>query len=163
MHDIREFQGEYRWLSNFWPAPVELDGVVYPCVENAYQAAKLAIEKRIEFPYASCAPGLAKRAGRGTQGEDWPRRKVGVMHFLLAQKFAFGTPLAERLLATGDAVLIEGNRWHDTFWGVCNGRGKNVLGRLLMARRDVLRGLVDPWPVVRTDAPVEPLSSLDLF
>ena len=45
---------------------------------------------------------------------------------------------------TGDAELIEGNTWHDNYWGVCscskcNGRGKNRLGKLLMKVREELR------------------------
>lgn len=43
--------------------------------------------------------------------------------------------LSEMLEATGDAELIEGNHWGDTFWGVCNGVGQNNLGKLLMAIR----------------------------
>lgn len=42
-------------------------------------------------------------------------------------------------MLTGDAELIEGNNWGDTFWGVCNGRGENMLGKLLMEIRDYLR------------------------
>ena len=37
---INEFQGDYRFLSNFHPAEVEMDGIKYPSVEHAYQAAK---------------------------------------------------------------------------------------------------------------------------
>jgi ribA/ribD-fused uncharacterized protein len=142
-HDeIDEFQGEYRWLSNFWVARVELDGVFYPTVENAYQAAKAPPGSR--EPFVSCTPTQAKKMGRVFEVEDWPARKVGVMRALLAEKFAHGTPMAERLLATGAARLVEGNAWGDVFWGVCKGRGENMLGRLLMARRDVLRGLPEP-------------------
>ncbi len=141
-NEITEFQGEHRWLSNFWPARVELDGVFYPTVENAYQAAKALPGSR--DPFASCTPTQAKQLGRRAVAEDWPSRKVGIMRSLLAEKFSRGTPMAERLLATGTARLVEGNAWGDVFWGVCEGRGENVLGRLLMARRDVLRGLPEP-------------------
>lgn len=37
---VNRFAGIYEFLSNFYPAPVTLDGVVYPTVENAFQAAK---------------------------------------------------------------------------------------------------------------------------
>ena len=44
------------------------------------------------------------------------------------------------LLDTGGAVLIEGNTWNDTFWGACNGKGLNHLGRILMTlRHDLLQ------------------------
>jgi predicted NAD-dependent protein-ADP-ribosyltransferase YbiA (DUF1768 family) len=34
---INSFKGVFRFLSNFEEAEVELDGVKYPSVENAYQ------------------------------------------------------------------------------------------------------------------------------
>lgn len=62
------------------------------------------------------------------------------MRALLMVKFAPATELAERLLATGDAQLVEGNTWGDTFWGVCDGVGENHLGRLHMWIRSMLGG-----------------------
>ena len=61
------------------------------------------------------------------------------MRSLLAQKFRLGSPLGLRLLATGDAELIEGNTWGDRYWGIVNGAGENRLGTLLMDRRAELR------------------------
>lgn len=42
MSQILRFHGRFRFLSNFWPASVVMDGEVYPTVEHAYQAAKIA-------------------------------------------------------------------------------------------------------------------------
>ena len=138
MSKITSFQGEHRWLSNFWPVNVFYEGRMYPSVENAYQAAKLHPSARGQF--VTCTPGQAKRAGRsGAIRADWESDKVRVMEQLLAQKFFAGSALADRLLATGDAEIVEGNTWGDTFWGVCRGKGENRLGKLLMARRDELR------------------------
>ena len=135
---IFEFQGEYRWLSNFWPAPVTFDGLHFPSVENAYQAAKTDKCNRSQFQ--TCTAGQAKRLGRTVEvREDWERVRVDVMRDLIAQKFAPGTALSEKLLGTGDQEIIEGNRWGDTFWGVCQGHGQNWLGRLLMEHRLRLR------------------------
>ena len=44
--------------------------------------------------------------------------------------------MASRLINTGDAILIEGNTWGDTYWGVCDGVGENRLGKLLMEVRE---------------------------
>ncbi len=57
------------------------------------------------------------------------------MDSFLREKFSPEMILSEMLEATGDAELIEGNHWGDTFWGVCNGVGQNNLGKLLMAIR----------------------------
>lgn len=135
--DILEFQGPYRFLSNFWLATVVLDSVRYPSVENAYQAAKFEPEERRAFE--ACSAVEAKRKGRGVSLRE--ERRVPLMRDLLGQKFAPGSALAAQLLCTGSARLIEGNTWQDTYWGVCNGRGQNLLGKLLMAQRAVLQKL----------------------
>jgi hypothetical protein len=137
MDPINKFQGRYRWLSNFWSCFVTLDGVEYPSVENAYMAAKtLDFEERKQFE--GVFPGEAKRLGRELELRDgWDAMKLDVMEKLLRQKFAHGTELAQRLIATHPAILIEGNDWGDEFWGVNNktGVGENHLGKLLMKIR----------------------------
>lgn len=70
---------------------------------------------------------------------DWEDIKVSIMSDLIAQKFTSNNRLGELLLNTGDAILIEGNHWNDTFWGVCNNVGKNMLGKLLMQRRKEIK------------------------
>lgn len=142
---IGEFQNECRFLSNFWPARVRLDGVEYPTVEHAYQAAKTLVLCERETIRAQETPGKAKRAGRRISlRPDWEQVKIGVMRDLLRQKFAPGTELAQKLLETGSEGIAEGNHWHDGFWGDCQcgrcPRGQNWLGRLLMGIRAELRG-----------------------
>ena len=61
------------------------------------------------------------------------------MAYVLHLKFRQHPELGNLLIATGDAELIEGNIWRDTYWGVCNGVGKNRLGELLMQLRNELR------------------------
>lgn len=133
---IREFQGEFRFLSNFWMTPIEFDGEVWPSAEHAYQAAKTvdrAWRTRIKF----CkTPGLAKRMGKSVPIRNgWEGRRLEVMLRIVRIKFLYDYTLARQLMATGDRELIEGNRWGDTFWGVCNGVGENHLGRILMQVR----------------------------
>lgn len=137
---ITEFRGQYRWLSNFWPATVTWWKHVYPTVEHAYQAAKTVNEedrRRIaEAPTAAAAKQIGKTV---TQRPDWEEVKVAVMAQLLVQKFAAGGQLAQKLLDTGDQEIVEGNNWGDTFWGVCRGKGQNNLGKLLMKIREDLK------------------------
>jgi ribA/ribD-fused uncharacterized protein len=135
---IDSFKGEYRWLSNFYLAEVVLDGFVYPSSEHAYQAAKtLNLEERRAI--LSMSVSEAKKAGRKvTLRSDWEDIKLDVMLRLLRQKFAH-PELRSKLVATGDAELVEGNWWNDTFWGVCRGVGQNNLGKLLMVVREECR------------------------
>jgi ribA/ribD-fused uncharacterized protein len=136
--DILEFQGKYRWLSNFWPTQVVLDGQIFPSVENAYQAAKTNPLQRAQFRY--CTAWQAKRLGRTVEiRADWEQEKVPTMRALLAQKFSQGSELGEKLKETGDCQIIEGNYWGDVFWGVCKGRGQNWLGKLIMEQRTILQ------------------------
>jgi len=133
---ISEFRGPYRFLSNFWPAIVSLDGVFYPTVEHVYQAAKSS-DIRYRKNILLCAtPGDAKRLGsRAKLRPDWEEVKVQIMHNLVLQKFQQYN-LRKLLLDTGDQYIQEGNNWGDRFWGVCNGVGENHLGKILMSVRE---------------------------
>jgi ribA/ribD-fused uncharacterized protein len=133
---IDHFSGDYRWLSNFYMSPVSYEGRRYPSVEHAYQAAKTTkLAERKKFALLRTA-GEAKRAGRKvTLRTGWEGMKVGVMLELLRFKFREFN-LREKLKATGDALLVEGNDWGDRYWGVCRGNGQNWLGKLLMKVRE---------------------------
>ncbi len=137
---ITEFQGEYRWLSNFWPVNVIYDGVTYPSVENAYQAAKAGLaSERVVFE--TCAPNIAKRLGKRVRiRPDWDLIRLATMYNLNYQKYQ-DEEMRKKLLATGDQVIQEGNRWHDTYWGVDleTGEGENHLGKILMQIREELK------------------------
>lgn len=133
---ISSFGAEYAFLSNFHPVDVSLDGEIYPSVEHAYQAAKTRDVLERQRIREAPKPGKAKRLGQKVSlRADWETVRVAVMRDLLWQKYALHPDLAELLLSTGDAELIEGNRWGDTFWGVCNGEGENTLGEILMETR----------------------------
>jgi ribA/ribD-fused uncharacterized protein len=140
---IARFDGEYAFLSNFHPAPLRYGGLTWLTVEHAFQAYKTtdqAIRLRI---YSLPTPGEAKKAGRSLAlRPDWDEIRKQVMLDLLIAKFRHQGTLAARLSATGSRLLVEGNTWHDQFWGSCEcGReacrvaGLNYLGRLLMAVR----------------------------
>ena len=136
---IDKFDGEYRFLSNFYPAPVVFEGVEYPCVENAYQAAKTTdVELRKQFE--GCTPGKAKKLGRSLPiRDDWHKVRVWIMADLVTQKFTGHKDLGDMLLATENHELVEGNYWGDTFWGISNNEGLNMLGHILMGTREGIR------------------------
>lgn len=137
MKNITSFHGENRWLSNFWPVKVSFDGITYNSVEHAYQAAKTD-NPTLRAIYMNCTAAAAKRTGRTFLiREDWEQMKLGVMENLLRQKFTH-SPLREKLLATGNCKIVEGNTWGDVFWGVCKGKGENNLGKLIMKIRGEL-------------------------
>ncbi len=137
---IHGFNGPYRFLSNFWPCVVYMDGKPYPSLEHAYQAAKTLDEDERAWVRVSSVAGLAKRRGqRVTMREDWARIKKRVMFKLVKDKFTRDESLKTKLLETGNDLLVEDNTWGDTYWGKCDGKGKNHLGKILMRVRNQLR------------------------
>ena len=135
--DIRSFKGPFEFLSNFYEAPVTYEGLTFGNNEAAFQAQKcLNEEEKAEF--TSMPPGKAKRRGRQVAlRPDWEQVKYGIMEDLVEAKFTQNPELAEKLIATGDRNLIEGNTWNDTCWGVNihTGEGQNHLGQILMKVR----------------------------
>ncbi len=137
---IAEFQGPYRFLSNFWPAEIEFEGVKYPTVEHAYQSAKTLDMNERHRIAALPTPAEAKAAGRALKlRDDWERVKFDVMEQCVRQKFTKHDDLRRQLLDTGNAALEEGNTWGDRVWGVYQGQGENRLGKILMKVREELR------------------------
>jgi ribA/ribD-fused uncharacterized protein len=160
---INSFSGEYRFLSNFYPS-----AKVFPTVEHHYQAAK--IDPNSDYQYwsdkilSAQTPGHAKRIGQEVPlRKDWtPRIREQVMSFLVELKFT-ESELLEKLLSTGDQELVEGNRWHDQYFGdcccnkkvVCRTPGKNVLGKILMRTRRIeqeKRGIIFPEKITSLES-----------
>ena len=153
MNVIDKFRGQHGFLSNFYKCDVELnfkecldiDLYPYPSVEHAYQACKfLDFQQRTVLRKSEKPKSFAKTLSRVYKiREDWEDVKLNVMKNLLMQKFSY-TSLEILLYNTKEAELIEGNLWHDNFWGNCycskceNIEGKNHLGKLLMEIRSNL-------------------------
>lgn len=130
------FYGEYGFLSNFYLHPITYEGIIYPSSEHAYQAAKsLDTNERIRMSLLP-HPRDAKREGKLLKKrKDIESVKFDIMLNVCTLKFEDPT-LAAMLKATEPNKLIEGNHWKDTFWGVCEGKGENNLGQILMFIRN---------------------------
>ena len=141
MKVIKEFKGNYRFLSNFEPCVVLFDGFICKTVEHAFQASKTFEASERYRIFEAKSPSEAKKLGRSaTLRPDWEEVKDELMESLVRKKFNH-SDLKERLLATGDKKLVEGNTWGDTYWGVDvrTGKGKNKLGKILMKIRKELQ------------------------
>lgn len=137
---INSFTGDYRFLSNFATSVIQYNGHLYPSSEHAFQAAKAATPEEEKWVREAASCGEAKKRGNQVRlRPDWEDVKLYTMEEIVYQKFATNKDLAERLLATGEQDLVEGNTWNDTFWGVCRGQGHNHLGKILMRTRNRLR------------------------
>lgn len=151
---INSFSGDYAFLSNFYPSRMyavfmgdhktkndkDADYISVPTVEHAYQASKAVNYEDFRKVCSAKSPGESKRAGRSVKQilQKWDTVKFYAMEYYLTVKFS-EKPFTDLLLSTGDAELIEGNTWGDTIWGVCNGKGENHLGKLLMKIREDLK------------------------
>jgi ribA/ribD-fused uncharacterized protein len=139
---IRAFVESYSFLSNFHPSPMRVGELQCSTAEHAYQALKTNVLEERQWVAAASTPGLAKKRGRQiTLTSDWEANKIGVMAEVLIKKFEQNPALARQLALTGQRELVEGNYWHDQFWGDCectkhvNQTGRNMLGKLLMELR----------------------------
>ena len=99
------------------------------CLDAARQIAEIGVKR------------VSLIGGEVFLRPDWEEVKVGIMEEIVRAKFTQHPELAARLLATGDKVLVEGNHWGDTCWGVDTrtGQGENHLGKILMKVREELR------------------------
>jgi ribA/ribD-fused uncharacterized protein len=141
---IDSFFGVYRFLSNFYPCSITYNGLSYRSSESAFQASKFKCSLTQEL-FVNLGPREAKDLGNQIKcRDDWDDIKIQVMREILEIKFS-NPELRRKLEATRPKPLIEGNRWHDTIWGVCKGTcskgphkpyGTNYLGELLMEIRD---------------------------
>lgn len=144
------FNHNYRFLSNFWPCKIRWMGMDFKDTESAYQATKVDPDlpqdeyyKLVDEIRNASKPGIAKRLGaeiklKGKQRKDWHDISINVMYELNKLKFCEPT-LKTKLLSTGDSYIEETNTWKDTFYGVCNGKGENHLGKILMRIRSELK------------------------
>ena len=164
---ISSFTGEHYFLSNFWTgypkvsmASLGYGGAFADSAEHAFQAHKSTDPRQQAIILAARTPKIAKQLGRQVRPLPpwWEDRKREIMLECLLAKFSV-PELRQRLAATGNAILIEGNQWGDDYWGAVAGEigkatvlpcwaaspgdrsyvlyGHNWLGRLLMVVREI--------------------------
>lgn len=138
----------YGCFSNFAPYPVEIDGLLWPTTEHYFQAQKFADPAYRERIRQDKHPSAAKGLGNSRKmpiRPDWDAVRVDVMWKAVRAKLAQYPDVAETLLSTGDALLVE-HSVNDPFWtDGGDGSGENTFGRLLMELRAELRaGLAIP-------------------
>lgn len=137
MDTIRKFEGQYEFLSNFYPCKINYAGFEFQSSEALFMAHKSGNSKDFEVFSKIEKANKAKEQGRKVVlRDDWDDIKIDIMTNVVRLKFTQNIDLRTKLLATGDAHLVEGNWWKDTFWGMCNGVGTNHLGKILMKVRD---------------------------
>jgi len=130
---------EYSFLSNFHAAPFTVRGREWPTVEHYFQAMKTFDTAEQERVRAASTPAKAKALGKKVSLRvAWDDIEEYEMLKALREKFHYHSELGRRLIATGEAPLIEATP-RDYHWGAgAKGTGKNRLGHLLMQVRKEL-------------------------
>lgn len=144
---INKFTGDWDFLSNFHSWQTNYEGIMYPTAEHAFQAAKTLDTDTQVWIYQAKTASIAKQRGRSVSlRPNWESRKVSIMTTVVRNKFLWNKERKFLLLATAMEELVEGNYWHDQYWGncvcvkrkACMSPGSNMLGLILMkVRREV--------------------------
>ena len=138
---IKEFQKEYRWLSNFVPVKIQIEDIFYTSVEHAYQSAKTDDTDWKEYCRLEDNPTIVKRQSKNViLRKDWETVKDLIMMELLRQKYS-QEPYRQLLLDTKNEQIQEGNWWGDDYWGIDlrTGKGQNKLGKMIMKIRTEIK------------------------
>lgn len=156
----------YGVFSNLYRCKVVFEGEEFATSEHAYQAGKARKEAVREWVLSAPSPGLVAMAAHGLYtwdiAPDWSKVKFDRMRGVLYAKFTQHPEFKDLLLATGDARLVESatvDNAVNRLWGEVNGKGKNMLGVLLMELRDKLRAEINskPTPKMQSKADQEQL------
>lgn len=135
---IDRFTGKYAYLSNRFGCQFIWQGLKYCHAEAAFQSSKCTdMEERKVF--CNCSADKAALKGKDiVPPSDWESEQFAIMETILTAKFEQNPNLMKCLVETGNALLINGNKKKETFWGVdsYSWEGENHLGKILMTIRD---------------------------
>lgn len=149
MKEIRFYRANekpYGAFSNLFRRPITFEDTTFATAEHAYQAGKARRPEVREWLMAAPSPALLAMAAHGLYQWDitpaWSRIKFDRMRSVLQAKFSQHADLAELLLSTGEARLVESatvDNAVNRLWGEVEGKGgQNMLGTMLMEVRDSL-------------------------
>lgn len=132
------FRGRYYWLSNDYLTKVEWEGVVYPSVSHAFAASgtnDVNVRERIRL--AEDFSTVRELERMMTKNYAVEMNRIDILAQLIRLKFTV-PELRKGLKNTKEQLLVHHNERGDTIWGVCNNRGYNLLGRVLMEVRSLV-------------------------
>lgn len=140
MDKIVGFNGEYEFLSNSYNCKIydEKDKLTYSNIESALIAQKSTdYGTRRKFTRLN-AMKARKKESSIPDNYEWEDNKDKIMYSFIVDKFKKGTVLADKLIKTGNKILINAVSYPDEYYGVHYGKGENKLGKMLMKRREEL-------------------------
>jgi len=149
---IDSFSMENAFLSNFYTTNIYYMKRFWPSVEHAFQASKTFSFKKQEEIRNLPTCKLAKEYGNSLKlRSDWEEVKLDIMYEIVYRKYYDNQWEMRRLINTCGIRLVEGNTWHDNFWGHCmcsSCRSKykhNYLGKISMRVRREMFKVMPVW------------------
>ncbi len=149
MKNIPSFRNDYFFLSNMYPCKIKYEGLTYYCSETIYISMKYeknqtrvinGEEVNLREYFSKIKDGKFRKKEQYLYPIDknFNKNKLKIMENIIREKFKIPF-LRNLLLKTEDLELVELNNWNDIFWGVCNGKGENHLGKILMKIREEIK------------------------
>jgi ribA/ribD-fused uncharacterized protein len=153
---ITEFNHEFIFLSNFYWCEIQESttyfdihktklNLCWPSAEHFYQSLKTNnLEEKLKILRCNTSSKAKKLGSKLTLIPNWDKIKIEKMKLVVTEKFKQNLELKELLIETYPEKLMEGNYWHDNFWGKCfcdvckQNIAKNMLGIILMQVRQNL-------------------------
>ncbi|MFK0209486.1 NADAR family protein [Agrobacterium sp. NPDC090283] len=146
---FRKTTEDFGGLSNMAPGyPIYVLGFRIRTSEALYQACRFPhlpqVQRMIIEETSPMTAKMRSKPYRDDSRPDWEEVRVKVMRWCLRAKLLHNwTAFSKLLLATGDRPIVEDSR-KDDYWGAKVGEdnllaGRNVLGRLLMELREIVR------------------------
>ncbi len=134
--------GKYGEFSNFAFFPLRIKNKTWNTTEHYYQAQKFENEAYQEKIRNAESPMKAAELGRSRKErilKNWDNKKDNVMYEAVKAKFTQHADLRQLLLDTENARIVKHTE-NDAYWGDGgDGKGKNMLGKILMRVREELR------------------------
>jgi len=135
-------KGRYGEFSNFANYSIRLKNKIWKTTEHYFQSQKFEKQEYQEKIRNAITPMMAAQLGRSRKErilKNWDDIKQNVMYEAVKAKFTQHSDLKRLLLDTKDAKIIE-HTDNDNYWGDGgDGKGKNMLGKILMKVREELK------------------------
>ena len=143
-NEITIFKNEYSFLNNFYQRKIYYKGILFPTIEHAFQASKYEnIDEMKKISIIQNALDAKKEGLLITPTDYWIKNKNNIMFDLLNVKFnLYNRDLREKLIQTSGKNIINGNFYHDNYWGncYCNKCSQinklNIIGKMLTLIRE---------------------------
>ncbi len=138
------FISDWYVFDNFASFQIEWRGKLYPTSEHAYQAAHFftsspELSEQIRLCRSARAAADLANQNSSKDDKDWPQKKLAVMEEIVRAKLAQHSYIRQKLIETGDSMIVETND-NDGFWGWGKDhKGRNELGKIWMKLREELK------------------------